>query len=537
MKVSFLRILVLCTFVLANVAAAAPNRFKKTKSVSSVSTSRKVQSNKIYLGSNKSSRVSKGVATKVASTSVVSNTASKKTKNIRVAGKKSSMRVAKVSPRASGRNVLARSSKSRALASSKLASASYALSRASIKNEVLEERQEISESSRLAVEQSSENILNDFKGATYSLKHVGPFKNSDGRRYYEILPNGEKVVLTLDPGMQEEAENLLSYYNLPYSALVAIEPDTGRIKAMSGFSSAELNGQNLVARSSFPAASLFKMITASAAVETVGVTSGTPISYRGGTYALGKQNYLPNSKSDRMVMSLGQAMGKSCNPVFARVALNYLSPSVLRKYATSFGFGRQLTDDFPLRGSSISLGNDDYSFARTAAGFGDAYISPVHAASIVAAIGNRGLMMRPYLVEGVLLNSGRTKLLDNMRVMDQAINPSTAREILTMMENTVSEGTARKHFKLASPNLRNITVAAKTGTLKGPNPKGTYHWFTAVAPVENPKIAISALVIDNGRASVNGAGLGRRFLEKIFDQRSLTESAKDITKNSNKPLS
>lgn len=390
---------------------------------------------------------------------------------------------------------------------------------------------EVSES--YSVPYQLEEVAND----SFSISHVGPFLNRDSRRYYEILPSGEKVVLTLDPDMQLAAESLLASYNLPYAAIVAIEPSTGRVKAMTGSSRVIKNAETLAVRSSFPAASLFKMITASAAVEKKGLASNTPINYRGGTYALGPHNYLPNAKSDRQVMTLAQAMGKSCNPVFARVALNYLSPNVIKQYASNFGFGKPLAYDFPLSQSTISLDSDGYSLARTAAGFGDAYISPVHAASIVAALGNNGMMMRPYIVEGVVLGAGKIRLLNNSIALKQVVKPSTSSEILTMMESTVTEGTARKHFRIASPALRDISVAAKTGTLRGPNPKGTYHWFTAVAPVENPRIAISALVIDNGRAQINGAGLGRRFLDKIFSTRDLTESAEGMKKAAVKPVS
>lgn len=378
-----------------------------------------------------------------------------------------------------------------------------------------------------------ENISN----GGFSINHVGPFKNTDGRRYYEVLPSGEKVALTIDPRLQNEAESLLRTYDLPYAAIVAIEPSTGKIKAICGYAQGASNGQTLVARSSFPAASLFKMITASAAVEKVGLDANTPIKYRGGTYALGKHNYLPSSKSDKQVMTLGQAMGKSCNPVFARVALNYLSTDIIKQYANNFGFGKPLAHDFPVNRSTISLERDEYSLARTAAGFGDAYISPVHAAAIVAALGNNGIMMRPYIVDGVVLGAGKLQMLNNAAPQQRVVMPQTSQEILEMMEATVTNGTARKHFRLASPQLRSIPVAAKTGTLSGKNPKGVYHWFTAVAPTDKPTIAISTLVIDSGRARINGAGLGKKFLEKVFDEGLLTDRAKSTQKSNQEPVS
>ncbi len=379
--------------------------------------------------------------------------------------------------------------------------------------------------------------LANANGDGFSINHVGPFLNTTGNKYYEILPSGEKVVLTIDRNLQMEAEKLLKSFNLPYSALVAMEPSSGKILALTASSNTIPNGVTLTAQSSFPAASLFKMITASAAVEKVGLNSNSTINYRGGTYSLGKHNYLPNAKSDKLKMTLGKAMGKSCNPVFARVAINYLSTGILKQYASSFGFGKNLAYDFPVNKSTINLPNDKYNLARTAAGFGEVFISPVHAASIVAAIGNDGMMMRPYIVDGVMLRGGKVRNLNNSKAIGQVVTRSTSKEIVEMMESTITEGTARKRFRIASPELRRISIAGKTGTLSGKNPKGIYHWFTAVAPTENPTIAISALVIDNGTARVNGVGLGRRLLEKYFDKGSLTESAKVTSKNSRKPVS
>lgn len=359
------------------------------------------------------------------------------------------------------------------------------------------------------------------------LDHVGPFLKKDGNTYYEIGAGGDRMNLTLNPALQEHAEDLLAKFKVPWGAIVAIEPATGKVLALAGHSEVNKSGgQNVVSQSTFPAASLFKIITAAAAVETSGITADTNIHYRGGTYTLNKHNYLPNAKSDRVQMKLSTAMGKSCNPAFARVALNNLSVEILTQYAANFGFSKNLTIDFPVSPSTLSLRHDRYDFARTAAGFGDAYISPVHAASIAAALGNKGLMMRPYIVDSVVDRSGLIKVKKGVQVLDQIVLESTAEEVIRMMETTTTEGTGRKQFRVASPQLKKVSIAGKTGTLSGVNPKGRYYWFVAVAPLENPTLAIASLVIDNGTASINGVGLGRRFYEYYFQSESLLTSTR-----------
>jgi peptidoglycan glycosyltransferase len=354
------------------------------------------------------------------------------------------------------------------------------------------------------------------------LDHVGPFNNREGDAYYEVGPKGDKMYLTISPKLQEHAVELLKSSRVPLGAIVAIEPSSGKIRALAGYSqNRPKEGQALVAMNTFPAASLFKVITAAAAVETSGLSSQSVIKYRGGTYSLGKHNYLPSTKADKNAMTLSTALAKSCNPAFARVALNNLSVDILTQYANNFGFSKRLALDFPLAPSTLDMSKDDYTFARTAAGFGDAFVSPIHAAVIAAAVGNKGLMMRPYIVDSIADRSGLVKVRNSSQVLEQVILESTAQEVLSMMEATVSEGTGRKQFRSASPQLKRISVASKTGTLSGKNPKGVYHWFIAVAPVENPSLAIATLVIDDGTARINGVGLGKKFYEKYFHTNSL----------------
>ena len=188
------------------------------------------------------------------------------------------------------------------------------------------------------------------------------------------------------------------------------------------------------------------------------------IKYRGGNYTLTRYNYRPDKRRDRRRISLADAMGKSCNPAFARVALNRLSLGVLQNYAVSFGFNGSLPFDLPLDESRFNCPNDDFEVARTAAGFGDVTVSPLHAAVITAAIANDGKIMKPYIVDRVLDSSGSLTYRAQPSLYKRAVLSTTAQEVLEMMVATVETGTARRYFKRSrNPKLREIQVAAKTG--------------------------------------------------------------------------
>ncbi len=323
------------------------------------------------------------------------------------------------------------------------------------------------------------------------------------------------VHLTLDKRLQQRAEKLLKDFRVRYGSIVAIEPQSGRVLTMASHSESEPDSAHLALRATFPAASLFKIITAAAAIEHAGLDRNSVIRYRGGNYTLNRYNFAPSTR-DRKTMTLGLALGKSCNPAFARVALRHLNAQTLSRYAGYFGFNRSVGFDVPLEESSFELPQGDYATARTAAGFQNAKISPLHAALIAASIGNRGVMMRPYIIDR--FENESTAYRAKPTVLGRAVLPSTATEVLGAMESSTTDGTARRQFgRSRNPMVKSMKIASKTGTLSGHDPEGVYHWFVAVAPADNPQIAIAALVINKGRIRVKGTGLGRRFLESYFE--------------------
>ena len=309
------------------------------------------------------------------------------------------------------------------------------------------------------------------------------------------------------------------------------EPDSGRIIALSSHSEIDPDGIDIAVRSGMPAASLIKVITAAAALEVGGLEADSSIAYRGGDYTLNRRNYLADSKSDRRKMTLERALAKSCNPVFGRIATEYLSGSVLKQYAEAFAFQNQGSFAIPVAQSTFSEVGDTYQLARTGAGFGDVQISPVHAASIAAAIANNGKLMQPRIVDRAISPEGAVVYEGRNRVLKQSVSSETAQQLLEMMESTVKNGTARKQFR-RSRVLKGIRVARqRTGTLSGKSPKGRYHWLIAAAPVENPEIAIAAVVIDPGSARINGVGVGRLALEEFFKGHTLRAAASSSSKN------
>ena len=348
------------------------------------------------------------------------------------------------------------------------------------------------------------------------------FERSSGSELFTLDPSGRKIFSTLSPELQTEAKAVLEKFSVPWGAVVALEPKTGRVLAFAEHTEGPKAGEfNLLSNAHFPAASLFKLVTAAAAIETSGIKGATDIAYRGGNYSLGRHNYKPNPRTDRRRMTLADAVAKSCNPVFGRIVLGSLSKGSLEDYANHFGFNSNIPFEMPLERSTFVVANDDLELARAGAGFGDSRISVLHAAALAGMIANKGKMMRPILVDRIVGNDDSELYAAKPLVLKDGILDSTSSSLLEMMTLTVKDGTARRQFaRSLKGSLRNVDIAAKTGTLSGEEPNGRYYWFVAAAPADNPEIALATLVIDPGGARINGSGLGRRILEHYFSELS-----------------
>lgn len=336
-----------------------------------------------------------------------------------------------------------------------------------------------------------------------------------GNKVVARTSSNDYAFLTVDSEMQDFVEQLVESASAKHVAVVMMNPKTGAILSMADKSPTI---PHLALHAGFPAASLFKVITAAAAIEQGNITPETQVAFRGGTYTLDVWNYLPDPRRDRKSMTVAEALARSCNPVFGHLGLKYLDGTVLEKYAGLFGFNRNLRFDVPLPVSRAQIpAGDVYGLSRTAAGFGDVFISPIHAAAIVSSVGNAGVLPRPMLVEKVVKEDGTVVHRSSPEMLQRVMLPTTASTLMRMMEYTTTIGTSRKAFmRGSSPILGDISVAAKTGTLKGTDPIGLNNWFIGTAPIEDPKISVAVVVVDSA-ASSRASVLGRLAMQRFFN--------------------
>lgn len=231
-------------------------------------------------------------------------------------------------------------------------------------------------------------------------------------------------------------------------------------------------------------------------------------------------------------------MGRSINTVFARLALRSLKPAQLEGTAKSLGFGSVLPFDVPVQASAEHFPEDNLGFARTAAGFWNTTLSPLHAAWLSATVARGGEPVRPVLVNEVATESGKVEWTAKTGLAQKrAIKQSTAEAVATMMESTVSDGTSYRafHDPKGAAFLPNIGVAGKTGTLTDPTNQRFYTWFTGFAP-SHPvvvadgdapanapprQVAIGVLVVNNPTWTIKANLLAREVLRAYFAEQKV----------------
>ena len=340
---------------------------------------------------------------------------------------------------------------------------------------------------------------------------------SDGR-LLATLPDGGTILYGIDEELQTRVSRVLEDNRVPYGAFVALEPKTGKILAMKGHSSIDPGWEQQSVYGLYPMASLFKIITATAALELNKVTSDTLFAFRGGLTSENPRYWDVRQGRRNQQMPLDLAMGKSVNPVFGRLASEFAGRDSIVSCTERYGFNQIIFPTPAMPSKSVVPQTDDELRLMGAGLCKEVKISPLHAASIIAAIANDGVMMQPMLARELRNGKGEIVFAETPHEVRRIVTPETARELTKMLATTVSAGTSRKAFRLwrGQPKLASIQVAAKTGSINGTSPAGHYSWFVAYAPVNDPQIAVAALIVDHDKWRIKASHVGEQALEAFF---------------------
>lgn len=323
-------------------------------------------------------------------------------------------------------------------------------------------------------------------------------RGEDGRLWAPHKVGNE--ALTIAPQLQRELTDLLKLYQTPYAAVVAIEPSTGRVLAMAEHSEVDPGLRGLCTKALYPAASIFKIVTASALLE-LGVSPDATTCFHGGKRKL-TPKLLEDSEKDFRCDTMATAMASSSNVVFGKLAQQHLDATTLLAMAKAWRFNTAVPFPVPTDISPAGVPDDDFGLAQAGAGFGDVFLSPLHGALLASAAANGGVWRPPVLFEcDAPKDPGAGE-----RVMSEA----AASKLQAMLAQTVQTGTARRIFHERGFSLSD--AAGKTGSLADKKPFRDYSWFIGYAPASDPKIAVAAVIVNDPYWRIRATWLGREAM-------------------------
>lgn len=352
---------------------------------------------------------------------------------------------------------------------------------------------------------------------------------------------GDTVATTLDLNGQRAALDALG---TTCGAVVVLDPRTGRLRVMASSPSYNPNDVeesfgrieriradctpaspllNRAGQGLYPPGSTFKVVTASAALDSGKYTAASTFYDPGYCTVYGKRvNNFDTSRPFGNV-SLATGLQFSVNSVFCNIGLALGARRIVEQ-AKRFGFyerppletpeSERLPSGLYRKGRLYDPKRDrDVDAGRMAFGQERLLVTPLQMAMVAGAIGNDGILMRPFVVSKVVTPNGKTRDRTKPTKIRRAVSPATAAAVGAMMVRAVEAGTG------TAAQIPGFRIGGKTGTAETGVSGNNTTWFIAFAgdPGEKPKLAI-AVVLQNQSLTggATAAPIARQVMQALL---------------------
>lgn len=370
---------------------------------------------------------------------------------------------------------------------------------------------------RTGIEEQYECLLKGVDGAELiEVDSDGKVLRRIGRR--EPITGGD-LYLSIDIKSQEAAFKALGGRK---GAVIAQNPGSGEVLVLVSSPSFDPNNITSEALSAsdnplfnraisglYPPGSVFKIVTATAALEEEKISPQTKILDTGviviGKYRYANWYFTQYGRTEGEI-NLVTAIKRSADTFFYKVG-EMVGAGKIVLWTKKFNLDKVSGIDIPgeVAGFLPDPERRDWFLGNTyhlAIGQGDIGLTPLKANSLAMAIANGGKLFVPKIA--------KIKEEDN-NSKEVGIKPETISIIKEGMKEACSTGgTAYPLFDFKPP------VACKTGTAEFSDPNSTHAWLTAFSPIDHPQIVLTVLVEGGGEGSTVAAPIAKKVLEEWF---------------------
>jgi cell division protein FtsI (penicillin-binding protein 3) len=370
---------------------------------------------------------------------------------------------------------------------------------------------EAGEESALAGEEGERRVITDALGDPIKLETV------------KEAHDGENVELTLDPVIQQKAEQVLAKVGETYSpqgaTAIVVDPRTSEILAMANWPPVdpgnleEASNEDLLNRATsfnYEPGSTFKAFTVSAALEEGLVTPTTEFTVPP-ELEVGERIIKDAEEHGTENMTVGQILARSSN-IGAVLIGQKIGATKFSKWIERFGFGKPTGVQFPGEEKGIVPKLSEYSGATIGnlpMGQGAA-VTAMQMVQGYTAIADNGIERPPQLVKKI----GEEPVHEPKG--HRVISAKTATEVREMLEGVLGpEGTA------SMVSVPGYTLAGKTGTAQvaengGYSATKYVASFIGFAPAMHPKF-LAAVIVDQPEGEIYGGSVAAPAFGEIAE--------------------
>jgi len=368
---------------------------------------------------------------------------------------------------------------------------------------------------------------------------------------------GNNLYLTINSKVQYAAEKALdeALQKTPGSkggGVIAIDPNNGQVIALASRPSFDPNKfaggisvkdwgalinnprhplKNRVTESAYPPGSIYKIVTAVAALEDKKVNTNSTFFCSG----LFKWGFHCWKRTGHGTENLIDGLRDSCNVVFYNLGQR-VGPERLAYYSQKFGLGQKTGID--LLGEEKGLVPSPSWKQKTykqewfpgetlnmSIGQGYHLYTPLQLAVMVGSAVNGGDVYKPYLVKSIVGPDKKVIKTFQPQLKEKInISPGTLNIVRQGLAKVVSEGTAASAFR-GFP----IPAGGKTGTAEAGVGKNDHAWFASFAPLDHPKLVVVVFIEEGGHGGAVSAPVARKVYEAFFNLKSKEEPKIDAS--------
>ncbi|MFN7952491.1 MAG: penicillin-binding protein [bacterium] len=345
--------------------------------------------------------------------------------------------------------------------------------------------------------------------------------HTEGLGDHPLSPSGKDVLVTLDLGIQQAAEEELaravSASGARAGTAIVLAPATGDVLALAVFPAFNPNDderldaerwRDRAVTDLYEPGSTIKPFTAAAALEAGLVSEATPIDCHHGAWKFA--DHVIHDHSPHDTISFADVIRVSSNIGVAQIGLT-LGAERLVSTLTRFGFGERTGVGLPgeVRGVLFAAARmRPIQVANVAFGHGLS-VTPMQLAAAYGALANGGVRMAPRLVLGVRdpVDGESALQIREPVAVERAIAPETAARVTALLEEVTSaDGTG------AAARLPGVRVAGKTGTAEKVRADGRGYdadrvvaSFAGYVPADDPRLVIVVAIDEpTGPATFGG---------------------------------